>query len=356
MSQRLFGDGTSRFMNFAAVTADYIGTGAVHVPVFETEIMDLTKKRGTLLQRVKAKPATGHPTRYFEKVAHTSKHQFIDPRAIDHNLDTTIDRVEHSAYIKAMVDGITFTMFDKEVTAQQGIFGNLQAQDLSEVITDMLDAQDRAVWNGTATSLMDTTSTGKNEYCSVLTQVTKTGTIAANARLSQAIIDGVAALMYNKSYRVTPTAVYMNPLDKATLDSQEMNEKDKVKTYDVEVLPGIKITGLMTAAGILPIITDVYCPKGKILITDENLLERQYVTSATPRLFELEKSNTKTGAHDLADRYIAVLFDTFIVRAGSYGHIVLTIDGATNTDKLDSSVVTINATTESPTTAGTTTP
>lgn len=351
MSKRLF-DGDSRFMDFAAVTADYIGTGAIHVPVFESEIMDKTRKRGTLLQRVKTKPATGHPTRYFEKVAHENKYQFVDPRAIDHALNTAIDRVEHSALIKAMVDGITFTMFDKEVTNQQGLYGNLQAQDLAEVVTDMLDAQDRAVWTGAATSLMDNSSAGKAEYCSVLTQVTKTGTIAAEARLSEAIIHGVAALMYNKQYKATPTAIYMNPLDKARLDTQEMNEKDKVKTYDVEVLPGIVINGLMTAAGILPIITDVYCPQGKILITDENLLERQYVTDPNPRLFELEKSDTKTGAHDLADRYIAVLFDTFIVRGGSYGHMVLTIDGVSTDDKLDSSVVTIISTTESTTTAG----
>lgn len=351
MSTRLF-NGKTKQMSFAAATADYIGTGAIAVPVFEQQIMDMTRKRGTLLQRVKAKPATGHPTRYFEKVTHENKSAFINPRGIDHNLNTEIDRVERSANIKALVDGITFTMFDHEVTQQQGIFGDLQAQDLQEVISDMLDAQDRAVWTGGATSLMDTESAKQYEYCSVLTQVTKTGTIAANARLSTAIIQGVAALMYNKSYKVNPTAIYMNPLDKATLDTQELAEKDKVKTYDVEVLPGIKIDGIMTAAGILPIVTDVYCPKGKILITDENLLERQYVTTATPRLFEMGNESIKTQQHDLATRYIAVLFDTFIVRGGSYGHMVLTIDGAGAGDSLASDVITVTATSESATTAG----
>ena len=210
MSTRLF-DGESRFM-LAGEAADYIGTGALYVPVFEQQIMDKTKKRGTLMQRVKTKKATGHPTRYFEKVAHDSKHQFIDPRNIDHALNTEIQRVERSAYIKAMVDGITFGKFDYEVTQQQGLFGDLQAQDLSEVVTDMLDAQDRNVWEGTATSLMDSTS---KEYCSILTQITKTGVIARDARLTAAISDAVAVLMYNKQYKVTPTAIYMNPLDKA---------------------------------------------------------------------------------------------------------------------------------------------
>lgn len=340
MSKREFG-GESRFMSFAAATADYIGTGALYVPVFERQIMDETRKRGTLLQRVKTKAATGHPTRYFEKVAHDTKEKWINPRRIDHALDTEIDRIEHSAYIRAIVDGISFNMYDREVTAQQGLYGNLQAQDLSEVVSDMLDAQDRAVWTGGAKSLMDSDSV---EYCSVITQITKTGTIARDARLTTAIMQGVAMLMYNKKYNVRPTAVYMNPLDKARLDTQELAEKDKVKVYDVEVIPGIKVTGIMTVAGILPIITDIYCPVGKIAIVNEDLLERQYITTPSPRLFQLGTEK------DLATRYIAVLFDTFIVRAGSYGHLVLTIDGETaDTVPLNTELITVNKTNESTT-------
>lgn len=342
MAERLF-NGSPVFMSFAGA-ADYISTGAIHVPVFERQIMDRTRKRGTLLQRVQTKAATGHPTRYFEKEAHLSKHTWIDPRAIDHALDTEINRVERSAYIKAMVDGITFTLFDYEVTQQQGLFGNLQAQDLAEVVSDMLDAQDRAVWTGTADSLMDST---KKDYCSLITQITKTGTISADARLTQAIMDGVAVLMYNKQYKATPTAVYMNPLDKARLDNQEMDAKDKIKTYDVEILPGIVIQGIMTAAGRLPIITDIYCPVGKIAILDESLLERQYVTTPNPRLYQIGGGeNIKDQTHDLATRYIAILFDTFIVRAPSYGHMILTISGVSG-DTFGSNVVSIDSTTES---------
>lgn len=318
--ERLF-NGASRHMSFSAAAADYIGTGAIEVPVFENTILDNTRKRGVLMQRVPAKAATGHPTRYFEKVAHDSKHKFINPRNIDHSLDTSLDYTEKSAAIKGLVDGLTLTKFDREVYAQQGSkFGDLSAQALQEMVTDMLDAQDRAVWTGTAADLMDTTNP---EYCSILTQVKKTGNIAKGARITKGIIQNVAELMYNKQYAVHPSAIYMNPLDKALLDEQEMDEKDKVKTYDVEVLPGIKITGIMTAAGILPIITDIYCPIGKILITDEKQLERRYVASAAPRIYQLGTEK------DLAQRFIAVLFDTFIVKAAEYGHKVVTIEGRT---------------------------
>lgn len=322
MSKRLF-DGATKQMDFAA-GADFIGTGAIHVPVWDTNILDMTRKRGTLLQRVRTKQATGHPTRYFEKLAHDSKHQFIDPRKINHNLDTEVQRVGRSAYIKAMVDGITFGLFDKEVyyNAQGARFGDLQTQDLQEVISDMLDAQDRAVWTGTAKDLMDDTNP---EYCSVLTQVKKHIPIAKGARLTTAIIGGVAQLMYNKQYRVQPTAIYMNPLDKALLDEQEMAEslRDKIKVYDVEVVAGLKCPAIMTAAGILPIITDVYCPVGKILIANEDMFERQYVTTDAPRLFQMGTEK------DLNMRYIAILFDVFIVKGGDYGHMVMEIEGRT---------------------------
>lgn len=315
--ERLFKDGFSHQMSFAAATADYIGNEGIEVPVFEKTILDNTRKRGTLLQRVKAKPATGHPTRYFERVPHDSKHAFIDPRKIDHALDTKIDIEERSAYIKAMVDGITFTKFDREVYNQQGsTFGDFEAHNLSEVITDMLDAQDKAVWTGAATSLMDYSSA---EYCSLLTQITNKGTIAKDARLTKGIAANVAALMNNAKYNASPTAIYMNPLDVEKLNEQEMDEKDKIKIYDTEVTAGIRVPAIMTAAGILPIVADRYCPQNKIAILNENLLERQYVASAAPRIYQLGTEK------DLATRYIAVLFDTFIVRGGDYGHMILDV-------------------------------
>ena len=314
--ERLF-NGISRQMSFASATADYIGNEGVEVPVFEKVILDNTKKRGTLLQRVQAKAATGHPTRYLERVPHDSKHAWIDSRMIDHKLDSQVTLEEHSAYIKALVDGITFTKFDREVYSQQGSqFGDLEAQNLNEVVTDMLDAQDKAVWTGAAKDLMDSTSP---EYCSLLTQITNKGTIAKDARLVKGIMDNVAALMNNAHYNVRPTAIYMNPLDLAKLNSQELDEKDKIKVFDTEVVEGLRVPSIMTAAGVLPLITDVYCPQNKIAILDEKMIERQYVASATPRIYQLGTEK------DLATRYIAVLFDTFIVKGANYAHMIVDV-------------------------------
>jgi len=58
----------ANFMEISA-TADYIGPGAIEVPLYQTEILDLVRRRGPFGQRIKQVPATGHPSRYFEEMA-----------------------------------------------------------------------------------------------------------------------------------------------------------------------------------------------------------------------------------------------------------------------------------------------
>lgn len=308
---------------FVFNTADYVGAGAIYVPVFEKEILDLTRKRGIALQRVKTKKATGHPTRYIEKVAGTNKANFVNPRNLTHGLDTVPQRVEKSALIRAIVNGITFGKFDVEVTNQQDLFNDLQAEDLQEMVNDMLRIQDEKFWTGAAENLNDANSA---EYCGVLKQITKTGTIADGVRMVQGIKSMVAELMANKQYDVMPSAIYMNPLTLDRLEIEEMDAQDKVKFYDVEVVAGIKVRGIMTAAGILPIIADPFLPvvdKGtayehKIVIVSENLIERQYVTADVPRIYQLGTDAS------LAQKFVGVLFDTIIVKGADVGHAILT--------------------------------
>jgi hypothetical protein len=66
-------------------TADYIGPGAIEVPIYQTEITDLVRRRGVFGQRIKQVPATGHPSRYFEETAipaAAAASAFMDPRNI----------------------------------------------------------------------------------------------------------------------------------------------------------------------------------------------------------------------------------------------------------------------------------
>ena len=65
--------------------ADFIGPGAIEVPLYQTEITDLVQRRGIFGRRIKQVPATGHPSRYFEETAipaPSATAGFVDPRNI----------------------------------------------------------------------------------------------------------------------------------------------------------------------------------------------------------------------------------------------------------------------------------
>src|SRR6204780_691161 len=98
-------------------TADYIGPGAIEVPLYQTEILDLVRRRGPFGQRVKQVPATGHPSRFFEETAIPSpaaSQAFVDPRNIAPTLQTPT-RVERTVPLKALVSQINYNLFDMEV-------------------------------------------------------------------------------------------------------------------------------------------------------------------------------------------------------------------------------------------------
>ena len=56
------------FANIHAA-ADFIGPGAVEVPLYQTEIFDICRRSSPFGQRIKQVPATGHPSRFFEETA-----------------------------------------------------------------------------------------------------------------------------------------------------------------------------------------------------------------------------------------------------------------------------------------------
>src|SRR3954470_19813185 len=64
--------------------ADFIGPGAVEVPLYQTEIFDICRRSSPFGQRIKQVPATGHPSRFFEETALPvpGAAGFVNPRSI----------------------------------------------------------------------------------------------------------------------------------------------------------------------------------------------------------------------------------------------------------------------------------
>src|SRR3569833_3832046 len=158
-----------QFTNIHAA-ADYIGPGAVEVPMYLSEITDIVRRRGIFGQRIKQVPATGHPSRYFEEQAipaPTAASGFVDPRNIVAPL-VNPTRVEKSVPLTALVAQINYNLFDMELGKQQSQFAYLQAKDLADTVDGVLRTHDVALWNGTDTSLSVPTTA---QYYGVSSQI-----------------------------------------------------------------------------------------------------------------------------------------------------------------------------------------
>src|SRR5262245_23557604 len=127
---------TTGFISLQAA-ADFMGPGAIEVPVFQPQILDMVRRRGLLGQRIKSEAATGQPHRYFEQTRIVLG-QFQDPRAMQFAPTNDPTRRERYATVKALYGPIQFTMFDVEVTRQQGQFEQLVAKDIEDTVDGVL--------------------------------------------------------------------------------------------------------------------------------------------------------------------------------------------------------------------------
>ena len=134
--------------------ADYIGPGAIEVPLYQTEIFDICRRSSPFGQRIKQVPATGHPSRFFEETAipNPGTAGFVNPRSIAPPV-VSPTRVERSVPLKAIVSQINYNLFDIELGDQQKQFAYLQAKDLVDTVSGVMVAHDVALWNGNDTSL-----------------------------------------------------------------------------------------------------------------------------------------------------------------------------------------------------------
>src|ERR1700739_1079904 len=168
--------------------ADFIGPGAVEVPLYQTEIFDICRRSSPFGQRIKQVPATGHPSRFFEETAlpNPGTAGFVNPRSIVAPVVSPA-RVERSVPLKAIVSQINYNLFDIELGNQQQQFAYLQAKDLVDTVSGVMVAHDVSLWNGNDTSLSSPTTT---QYMGAISQIVaggQTTTIGTSA----SIVDGI---------------------------------------------------------------------------------------------------------------------------------------------------------------------
>lgn len=313
--------------------ADYLGNGAIETPDFEAEITDVVRRSTYALQRFADLPATGHPHRYFEQTAIAAA-SAVDPRNISATPTGPV-RQERAAFIKAIAAQTNFGLFDKEVTEQQGRFAAVQAKDINDILVSVQKKSAMMLWNGADTSMLTPTSV---EYMGGLNQITNQLTIALGSSIIDGIKSKVAAMIADPNYDVIPTALYMNATLADLIDQEAKAAHINLK--EVEVVAGVKVSGISTQAGVLPIISDPYIPKdgtGQFgfsapgagnsnyfcIILTEPMVERPVISGAThnpnPRLFQLGLIGNLSG------QFVGLKFDTVIFKGPSYAHCTVAV-------------------------------
>jgi hypothetical protein len=320
---------TAQFIDLAAA-ADFMGPGAVEVNRYQTEITDLVRRRGIFGQRIKQLPATGHPSRFFEQLdiaGLAASSAFVDPRNISPAVAAP-SRVERSVPLKALVSQINYSMFDLEVGAQQTQFAYLQAKDLTDAVEGLLRTHDKALWNGTDTSLSTPTT---NQYYGAGTQINDGGNVASVA-IGASIVDGlkttIAQMVANTSFEVRPSAIYANPVLLDLID-RELKAAFNIVLSTTEVAGGIRVKTLSTQAGDLPLIpewtlgyTGTPGSGTAVLpayIVSEEMVEYHWLTDPNPRVFQLGLSGS------LANQHVVVKFGGVVVKGASYAHYKVNI-------------------------------
>ncbi len=316
-----------------SASADFLGTGAIETPVYDREIKDIVRRESPTLDRLKTVPASGHPTRYFEELAIATGTD-TDPRAIT----TTVagpTRVERAAMIKAFVAQSNISLFDRDVTMQQGMFGGLEEKDIGDLAKAITRVRAQQLWAGNDTSLVVPTTT---QYVGLLTQITQQATIAPGASIIDGLKAEVATLFSNTTYVVRPSAIFVSPILADLIDREAKAAKIELKEAAVA---GVTVTALATVAGIIPIISDPFMPTDTgskygfsappagnrnyyAVIAMEEMIECHFIAGETknpnPRIFQLGLVS------DLSRKFIAIKFDTVIAVGASYAHATVCIN------------------------------
>jgi hypothetical protein len=289
--------------------ADYIGPGAIEVPLYQTEIFDICRRSSPFGQRIKQVPATGHPSRFFEETAipNPGTAGFVNPRSIVPTI-VSPTRVERSVPLKALVSQINYNLFDIELGDQQKQFAYLQAKDLVDTVSGIMVAHDVALWNGNDTSLASPTTT---QYMGAINQIAAAQMVAMNG------------------FHVRPTAIYANPVLLDLID-REMKTEFNVVLHTDNITGGIRVKMLSTQAGDLPLIPDWSLSytgtpgSGTAVlpayIVTEHLIEYHWLGDPTPRIFQLGLPNS------LTYQYVAVKFGAPVVKGANYAHYQVLVD------------------------------
>lgn len=303
--------------------------GLVQIDQYDDLIEDQLRRSGVVGRRLKKKIASGDPSRWVIQTG-IGEAQFTDKRNITVTPQSPT-RTEGAVTIKAISGQIRFNLYDKILGQVMPAGFRTRAQDLADMIGSLLRLHDQAIFTGS--DEIDGSLVGNNtslEYVGLPKQITAPPiVIDKDTKIIPTIRTHVAKLMANPLYVVKPTAIYVHPMLIDFIE-QEWLAEAQGNLPQAEVVPGVTVSAIRTAAGNLPLIADPYffadpdwAPAANdgltnypFMIVDENLIEYHHLPgSDKPMLFQMGTT------HDLADDFVAVMFGAPVVKGGDKAHL-----------------------------------
>lgn len=322
---------SAHFIDLDAAT-QFQGPGALIVDDFQPEITDALRRNSVLDGRLKYVPATGDFSTYYEQNT-INGGQFVNPRTPT-STPSSNPRTPHSLKVKAITNQINFGHYDIILGRQQAHFPELQAKDLDDMLNAIGLVHGFGLWNGLDTSLSAPTLL---EYVGLPKQITNTFTVGPGASIVAAIRAKVAAMSGSRVYLSRPTAVYIDPIALNYLEEEERlagNNTTQISNLRKTTVAGLEVTGIMTAAGVLPLIPEPFMPSSVnatnptntdygIAILTESMVEYHYVGEKGMYLIELGTTN------NLQQQFVGIKYGAPVAKGPSYAHAYGTIERPT---------------------------
>lgn len=319
--------------------ADFTRHGLIVVDQYDQTIQDMNRRTDVISKRIKYRLASGDPSRWFVQTdIGDGGAKFTDKRTLNPAVGAIPTRVEGAVALKALVGRAQFNFYDGLLGQVMPQALQLKGQDLEDMVNnvDLLHAQ--ALWTGTDTvagTLVGTNTT--LEYVSIPSQVTGAATvIASNKSIITAIRRKVAEMMNSKTKIVRPTAIYCNPMVIHFIE-EEWQANGSGNLPQVEVVPGVTVSGIRTVAGVLPLVPEVFieknpswaaaAPEGEdnlpLFIVTEDMLEYHHLPGTqNTRIYQMG------AVPNLTEDYVAVRFGGLVVKAGDVAHAKMIVQRA----------------------------
>lgn len=316
---------------------------------FDHDLKDYMNRNFPLGFKIRATESSGFPHAWNEQRAIPHNTINADPRigsGEQGKPDYTIKNFDENygrdnwqqALPRLHMTGIRFDFFNRKMEEHYGSFNqDLIAKDISDMFVDYTKTVNNEFWNGSATSLMDTTSW---EYMGVIKQIEQNAdnvsAVPDGDTIADALRTRIAKAAAQTKWLGAPDVLAMNPVTYDLLCREEAKNTNGLYSIQIttQIVPGIDVPAIRTQAGTLPVVLTPFIPLDdstagsvthKIVALNTSLIERIWLFYSSPLMF-VTKDDTHPIANPALERNKNLInFDTYILHAtNTPAHFILT--------------------------------